>query len=145
VIIPGLSACAAAVDKNGLAWQGAPGVSPLILRKRGECFRTLEELHAAAPLAETPEIVPWIEDFEPTMRRLAEEELSRPARSSDPPAILVVSHREGMRDLSALAAGPRIRETPYCCLAAFLYDRRGGGAWTCVGCQALDTGRCLHE
>lgn len=44
--------------------------------------------------------------------------------------ILLVTHREGIRDLTKLAVGvgeTPVRNTPYCCVAKFRYEHAAGG------------------
>eukprot|EP00667_Euglena_gracilis_P015837 EG_transcript_16513 len=52
------------------------------------------------------------------------------------PNLLVVTHREGMRDVSDLTATP-FRYSPYCCLAHYRYHLQTG-QWEVVRAPELD-------
>lgn len=48
--------------------------------------------------------------------------------------IMIVAHREGIRDLSKVAEGWRISNTPYCCVGTFRYSK--GGLYPAPGSHA---------
>ena len=59
--------------------------------------------------------------------------------ASHPRRIMLVAHREGIRELSRVAEGAAITNTPYCCVGVFRYSRGGysrGGALPAHGTQA---------
>mmetsp|Transcript_49112 Transcript_49112/g.87647 ORF Transcript_49112/g.87647 Transcript_49112/m.87647 type:complete len:283 (-) Transcript_49112:1477-2325(-) len=94
VAVPGLAECAAAVRQHGLS---------------SSTFRSEEELSAQCAMDFT--MSPKLMDFDTQLRALA---------STKGPDLLVVTHREGLRDTSALTPTP-FRHTPYCCVAHFRY------------------------
>ena len=102
---------------------------------------TVEKLHATTAAQR--------EEFLACVQRLAEAELRfaqahvRPA-AAPAASLLVVTHREGLRDLLALS-GNRTRDTPYCCCAQFQYDPRADERWTLLAidraAKEVQTGR----
>lgn len=123
----------------------------LVLNSSGLKMRSMEELQAMCPesagkMTEQPQV----ESFQATMERLCLEHLASHATKSHalaapsptaaaPPRILCVAHREGIRDLSAVAKGVQVRKTPYTCVANFRFWRLPDGrcAWEALGCEAL--------
>mmetsp|Transcript_5353 Transcript_5353/g.13597 ORF Transcript_5353/g.13597 Transcript_5353/m.13597 type:complete len:252 (+) Transcript_5353:199-954(+) len=109
-IVPGLSACAAAVEAEGLARHG----SDLVMAKSGLRFRTPQEYRELAPLATwTDDTCDEIMGFEETVLKLCFQACAKGRR------VLIVAHREGIRDLSRQY---RV-STPYCCVGVFTFIR----------------------
>lgn len=117
--VPGLAECAAAVHTNGLqSFNPQLGVPRGSSRQKVPRFLTAEQ--AARYCAEGAQIeateARYDEDFVSCVARLAME-----AAAHGLARILIVSHREGIRDLGNLA-GVRARlKTEYCCIARFRY------------------------
>ena len=118
---PGLAECAAAVaqfgidafrpDSRGAMRKGRPVAPP----------RFLTESEMQPLCAEGTRFAPRDETFEGYFSCL--ERLAAEQPSGAPPSgrMLVVTHREGIRDLCDLAGAPH-RRTGYCCAALFCFD-----------------------
>jgi broad specificity phosphatase PhoE len=121
--VPGLAECAAALQGKAAskdAW--ATARLPLL------CAKQLRELCPDAAFLPEDEVV------EPFISRdgvCAAARLTEGRRR-----ILIVTHREGIRDLTALAGTP-VRKTPYCCIASFSFAR-GTCQWSFHGILATD-------
>lgn len=115
VVVPGLCECAAAVRRRGLR------AMPLLL--------TEEEIRHECPDIADLTILPLHpETYQPTLESLCSTGGARD--------VLVVTHREGIRDLIRLieGRGKRRARTPYCCVAVFGYERarRRADGWRLV-------------
>ena len=112
--VPALAECAAAVHKYRLA-----SFDPELKRAQGPHFVTAEQ--AAFLCADGTRFEPtearYDEDFEHGLSRLAVE-----AAAQGLSRILLVSHREGIRDLGNLAGVRGRLKTGYCCIARFRYS-----------------------
>lgn len=143
---PGLAECAAAVHQHGIkAFQpsisqeggaAAANVQPRAKPLRRPPPRFLSEAELLPRCAPGTRFEPRdeiYEDFFTCAARLATEER---ARITDASAgrVLVVTHREGIRDLCDLA-GQGHRRTPYCCAAMLRYEAGKGGQ--CAAWQLL--------
>jgi len=98
--VPGLGECAAAVRQVGLS---------------GESFRSNAELqHYCSSMTFTmgTEMLGFREQLEQLARQKG-------------PNLLVVTHREGMRDVSSLSATPFFN-SPYCCVAHYRFHTTSG-------------------
>jgi len=138
VLVPGLSECAAAIHKYGLAAfapdaasSGSAGSSNATRRGRPskEGFLTpaeaLRYCAAGVEFRDAPQR--YDEDFETCISRLA--------RAAPGERLLVVTHREGIRDLVAMCGVSTRYKLPYCALSKFEFSEggvRGGGHWQLV-------------
>ena len=108
--VPGLAECAAAVQKYGISAFDPKGKGP----------RFLASEQAGAYCAPGTTIEPtdalYSEGFEACVGRLASE-----AAAQGLTRVLLVSHREGIRDLCNLAGFRGRASTAYCCIAQFRY------------------------
>lgn len=110
--VPGLAECAAAVQKFG--------ISAFDPQRKGKGPRFLASELAGAYCAPGTTIEPtdalYSEGFEACVGRLASE-----AAAQGLTRVLLVSHREGIRDLCNLAGFRGRASTAYCCIAQFRY------------------------
>jgi broad specificity phosphatase PhoE len=104
--VPGLAECAAAVHQQRIA-----NFNPM--RPGGPRFLTEAEArpHCAPGTRFTDASV----HYEPFF-----DAVERVAREGAGSRVLLVTHREGIRDLSEVAGEP-CRRTPYCCIARFAF------------------------
>jgi len=122
--VPGLAECAAAVQKPGIA-----SFEPTLRSAGKAAFLTPAE--ATEFLARGARIEPieprYDEDFERCVNRLASEACARGLAR-----ILIVTHREGIRDLAKLAGVRGRVSTGYCCIATFRFasSANGQAQWT---------------
>ena len=63
--------------------------------------------------------------------------------ASQPRRIMLVAHREGIRELSRVAEGSAITNTPYCCVGIFRYSP--GGALPAHGSQASQSAQAASQ
>mmetsp|Transcript_2511 Transcript_2511/g.4694 ORF Transcript_2511/g.4694 Transcript_2511/m.4694 type:complete len:225 (-) Transcript_2511:65-739(-) len=99
-VVHGLASCAAAVKRYGLAQLG---------------FLDGEALATEVPELTVNDRDTIVESFEDAVERLCQDAIRRNVDQ-----VVVVTHREGIRDLSDIA-GTYIRRTPYCCRVDFEY------------------------
>lgn len=132
-MIPGLGECCAALRgcmDEGSRWIAAREKWPDFKAK----LLPRDRLEAACPgvrfVEDDPTVDPYLSDAQgrkSCVGRLAEGKRR----------ILVVTHREGIRDL-AKVAGKDHRRTPYCCIARFIkaHGKKGGSeGWRFEGLQ----------
>lgn len=132
--VPGLAECAAQVCKHGISrfrggetsasFQGVPAFKSDTL-----CF--LSEEACTSLCAPGTRFLPadtTYDQFEPCLKRVAIR--SRARRE------LIVSHREGIREIRMLA-GSRDLKTPYCCISSF--ELIGGSKWIVTQCDEQST------
>jgi len=142
-VVPGLSTCAAAVvEERGLIRDSHGN---LRLRRSNLPFRSMDQLRGMCEGAEILDTNPEEEisqDFCQQIRELCEKELK--GSTPEQPRlhrVMVVAHREGVRDVSQISQGATIRSTPYCCVAVYRYRKPSGGEgpgiFECKGCADL--------
>ncbi|KAL1519680.1 hypothetical protein AB1Y20_023190 [Prymnesium parvum] len=112
--VPGLAACAAAIQQFGIgSFRPSNQIHEAPHGKQPKP-RFLSEKECEAVCAPGTRFLPedtMFEQFEPCVRRVAMQSSSR--------RVLIVSHREGIRELRELAGSSDMR-TPYCCISRFL-------------------------
>jgi len=109
--VPGIAECCAALRgkmSSSMAWQR---------NAMSRALQTQEQLAALCPEATFVAADPTVESY-----LGAGGNESCPGRLAHGKArILIVTHREGIRDLTQIA-GNRTWKTPYCCIAKFTYQ-----------------------
>jgi len=104
----GISHCAAAVEAIGL--KKVP-------------FLTPKDFSKHCPTAKIEKFDTTYENFTDSCSRLAQKHMS-----STQEHVIIVTHREGIRDMTLMASGKRLIGIPYCAIAKFQYIEDDEGA-----------------
>eukprot|EP00802_Teleaulax_amphioxeia_P007622 Tamp_07629.p1 GENE.Tamp_07629~~Tamp_07629.p1 ORF type:complete len:339 (-),score=53.17 Tamp_07629:1447-2403(-) len=151
-VVPGLCTCAAAIKREGLVQREGR----LWLQKSGLPLQTTEELKRLSPNATYTEartnvdnaaitcsFAECLENLCETALRSGRSEAATGQTASQPRRIMLVAHREGIRELSRVAEGSAITNTPYCCVGIFRYSP--GGALPAHGSQASQSAQAASQ